>query len=115
MARKQSKRKKTDDEFIKVDAYLIPKQQAEMYRVLREAVAEDVMIYLKDKYARVDRITEEADEGEALVAYDVDDKQKVQYLLNPMNISQAQKARDKDQLQTYLDHFIESEKLNHQA
>ncbi|MGO4936369.1 hypothetical protein ACTQ54_01795 [Fundicoccus sp. Sow4_H7] len=109
MARKVNGKNREEDEFVKIDAYLIPTQQAEMYRVLREAVAEEVFSYLEQHYAKVQRLTEDADEGEVIIAMDDNNQRQVTYTLSPSNISQAQKARDKDQIEKYMDTFI-----NHQ-
>ena len=70
MVSKKVKKQKNKDaeDFVKVDAYMIPAPQAEMYRVLREAVAEDLIEELSKQYPEVKRMTDE-DEGEAIVAF----------------------------------------------
>ncbi|UUX34962.1 hypothetical protein [Fundicoccus culcitae] len=106
MAKKQTNSRREKEEFVKIDAYMIPAQQAEMYRVLREAVAEEVFAYLEGHYVKVQRLTEDEDEGEMIIALDENNQRQVTYILNPANISQAQKARDKDQMEKYMENFI---------
>lgn len=102
---KQQKIKKHEEtNFVKIDAYMIPAPQAEMYRVLREAVAQDVIDELSKQYTCVERI-QDAEEGEAIVAF-LNDIEYVRIYLNPSNISLAQKARDKDQMDKFIENFI---------
>lgn len=107
MARQNNKKKKKEDtlDFVQVDAYMIPAPQAEMYRVLREAVAQDVILELESKFNRVDRISDE-EEGEAIVAFDGDEHETIRIYLNPTNVSQAQKARDRDQIDKFVENFM---------
>lgn len=104
---KNSKQKRGQDrqeDLVQVDAYLIPANQAEMYQTLREAVAQDALDYWREKYPSVDRLPD-LEEGEAIVVYDEDQSVLFRFYLNPQNISQAQKARDKDQLAKFLVKF----------
>lgn len=106
MAKKQQRSGKTkESDFVQIDAYMIPAPQAEMYRVLREAVAEDLHEVLSKHYAEVKREVVNEEEGEAVIALDEKGMIKVQIFLNPTNISQAQKARDKDQIEKFIEHF----------
>ncbi|MGX7106443.1 hypothetical protein ACWOBE_01460 [Hutsoniella sourekii] len=109
MARKNNKRNKLkakQEDLVAVDIYYLPRAQAEMYRVLREAVASEVGDWLQKRSSRVERLADE-EFGEALVAYDNQDQELYRYYLNPSNISQAQKARDKEALDVYLEHKFE--------
>lgn len=94
------------DEFVQVDAYLIPKGQADMYRVLREAVAQDLIDFLTPQYDKVSRVNDNPEEGEAIVAYQGDGQEAVRIYLSPQNISQAQKARDKDHIDKFVENFL---------
>ncbi|WP_124059636.1 hypothetical protein [Vaginisenegalia massiliensis] len=100
MAKRHNSTNKKDNskDFVQVDAYLIPAAQAEMYRILREAVADEMVSLLQARYPQVQREILNPDEGEAIVAYDSHGQVRVCFHLNPGNISEAQKARDKDQL-----------------
>lgn len=104
---KNSKQKRGQDrqeDLVQVDAYLIPANQAEMYQTLREAVAQEALDYWREKYPSVDRLPD-LEEGEAIVVYGEDQSVLFCFYLNPQNISQAQKARDKDQLAKFLVKF----------
>ena len=92
------------EEMVQVDAFLIPAHQAEMYQTLREAVAQEALDYWKSKYPEVQRIADNPEEGEAIQVVKEGDE-LFRFYLNPINISQAQKARDKDQLDKYLIKF----------
>ncbi len=108
MARKRSKKniKGKQDDLVKIDVYYLPKEQAEMYRVLRDVVKDEVLEWANGQFASVE-IKSDATEGEGIFAYDEHNNQTFEYFLNPSNISQAQKARDKDQLNTYLSQYYE--------
>lgn len=110
MARKQTKPTKSkqapEDELVQVDVYMIPAPFAEMYRVLREAVAHDAMLYLKETYDEVIRISDNEEEGEAIVAKDDHGNECVRFYLNPSNVSEAQKARDKNQFDKMMETFV---------
>ncbi|MGX7107842.1 hypothetical protein [Facklamia miroungae] len=95
------------DEMVQVDAFFIPAHQAEMYTTLREAVANEALEYWRAKYPQVHRINDDPDEGEAIQVRDANDQELFRFYLNPFNISQAQKARDKDQLAKFLVKFEE--------
>ena len=103
MSKKPSKRKQkahkeqAQDDLVQVDAFMIPAPFAAMYQVLREAVAEDLLALLSQE------------EGEAVVAYDAANVEQLRIYLNPSNISQAQKARDKHQLDKFVDHLRQTE------
>lgn len=104
--RKKNQRANEQEDLVKVDIFYIPKAQAEMYQVLREAIAEDTEAILRESYPKVDRVLD-PDEGEAIVAYDQEDKEVGRLYLNPSNISQGQSARDKGQLEKFLEtHLI---------
>ena len=115
MSKKPSKRKQkahkeqTQDDLVQVDAFMIPAPFAAMYQVLREAVAEDLLALLSQEFARVARVSDNEEEGEAVVAYDAADVEQLRIYLNPSNISQAQKARDKHQLDKFVDHLRQTE------
>ena len=98
-------RRDKEEEFVKVDIFLVPAQQAEMYSVLREAVAAETLEIWSSLYASAERVSDNEDEGEAVVAYDEAGAEQARLYLNPSNISQAQKARDKDQLAKYLENL----------
>lgn len=85
---------------------MIPGPQAEMYRVLREAVAEDVLEYLGQRFACSRRVLDNPEEGEAIIGLDADGKELIRIYLNPSNISLAQKARDKDHIDKFVDSFL---------
>ncbi|MGF3076021.1 hypothetical protein [Facklamia sp. P12955] len=93
------------DEMAQIDAFLIPAHQAEMYKVLRQAVAEEAIEYWRAKYPQVSRIKDNPDEGEAIQIKNAEDQEVFRFYLNPSNISKAQKARDKDQLDKFLIKF----------
>lgn len=107
MASKKVNKQKNNDavDFVKVDAYMIPAPQAEMYRVLREAVAEDLIEELSKQFPDVKRISDE-DEGEAIAAFSEASEEVLRIYLNPTNISAAQKARDKDQMDKFIDNHL---------
>ena len=96
-------RRDKEEEFVQIDIFKVPAQQAEMYTVLREAVAEETLAIWSDQYGSAKRVSDNEDEGEAVVAYDEAGVEQVRLYLNPSNISQAQKARDKDQLAKFLE------------
>lgn len=102
-SRPQSNRR--EEEMVAVDVYMIPASLAEMYQTLREAVAGEAVEFWKKKYESVERKKLDPDEGEAVVAYNQAGEQVVEFYLNPANISDAQKARDKDQIDKYLIKF----------
>lgn len=102
-SRHQSNRR--EEEMVAVDVYMIPASLAEMYQTLREAVAGEAVEFWKKKYESVERKKLDPDEGEAVVAYNQAGEQVVEFYLNPANISDAQKARDKDQIDKYLIKF----------
>lgn len=105
VAKQINKRQSKEElEFVQVDAYMIPAPQAEMYRVLREAVAEDIIRELKKLDHDVQRVKDD-DEGEAVVAYDENSRETYRIYLNPTNISLAQKARDKDQVEKFIANY----------
>ncbi|MBS4461606.1 hypothetical protein JXA27_03340 [Aerococcaceae bacterium zg-B36] len=103
---KQSQKKQSKEAFVQIDAYMIPEPQAEMYRILREAVAEDITEFLSTRYPVVERIRHE-EEGEAIVALTDSQEEVVRIYLNPQNISLAQKARDRDQIDKFIESFIQ--------
>ncbi|XJS10123.1 hypothetical protein ACF3NG_08250 [Aerococcaceae bacterium WGS1372] len=107
MAKKRRKnhRNNEQEDLVKVDIFYIPKAQAEMYQVLRDAIAEDVESILKEIYPKVERV-QDPDEGEAVVAYDDYDLEVGRLYLNPANISDGQVARDKGQLDKFLETHI---------
>lgn len=107
MAKKRSKKnqKMNEDDFVKIDVYYLPKEQAEMYRVLREVVKEEVIEWAQNQFTTV-KLESDAEEGEGIYAYNEANELVFTYYLNPTNISQAQKARDKEQLPTYLETLI---------
>ncbi|MDO4774335.1 MAG: hypothetical protein Q4A10_00885 [Aerococcaceae bacterium] len=103
MARKQANRqqKQQGEALVQVDIYMIPAPLAEMYRVLREAVATDLIAELERLYPIVKRVPDDI-EGESVVAYDIANLEQWRYYLSPTNLSNAQKARDKEQFDKYL-------------
>ena len=106
--RKQNRRSNEQEDLVKVDIFYIPKAHAEMYRVLREAIAQDIEAILKESYSKVDRV-QNPDEGEAVAAYDANGQEVGRLYLNPVNISEGQLARDKGQIEKFLDtHFLVS-------
>ena len=115
MSKKPSKRKQkahkeqAQDDLVQVDAFMIPAPFAAMYQVLREAVADDLLALLSQEFARVARVSDNEEEGEAVVAYDAADVEQLRIYLNPSNISQAQTARDKHQLDKFVDHLRQTE------
>lgn len=96
-------RREKEEEFVQIDIFKVPAQQAEMYTVLREAVAEETIDIWSTVYDSAKRVSDNADEGEAVVAFDEAGVEQARLYLNPSNISQAQKARDKDQLAKFLE------------
>ncbi|MGX7348848.1 hypothetical protein [Dolosicoccus paucivorans] len=108
MSKRKARRQKRGqgDDLVQVDIFYLPKQVAEMYRVLREAVAEEMTHLLKEHYPTVKRISDNPQEGEALVGYDDQDQEQFRYYLNPTNISNAQRAREKETLNIYIESLI---------
>lgn len=105
--RRQKNTKKEQEDLVKVDIFYIPQAQVEMYTVLRDAIATDVSEILEKTYAKVAHVFDE-DEGEAVAAFDENDQEQVRLYLNPTNISQGQVARDKGQLDKFLEtHLIQ--------
>lgn len=104
---KQNKQANLED-FEQIDAYYIPKEQAELYRALREAIAEEMKEELAKHYPDVRRQTDDPEQGEAVVAYDDAGEVAVRYFLKPTNLSEAQKARDKQQMDTYVEQMLET-------
>ena len=98
----RTNRQSKKEEFVQVDIFQIPVAQAEMYRVLREAIAEETIEIWQAQYAKVERVSDEPEEGEAIVAYNEANEEQVRLYLNPSSLSTAQKARDKDQLDKFL-------------
>ncbi|MBG9982921.1 hypothetical protein HZY86_07465 [Aerococcaceae bacterium DSM 111020] len=105
-AKKNNRREKED--LVKIDVYYLPKEQAEMYRVLRDVVKQEVIEWAEEQFETVE-VKNDAIEGEGIFAYNKGTNEIFEYYLNPSNISQAQKARDKDQLNTYLSQYHEKE------
>lgn len=108
---KSSKRKAKSNqveqhELVQVDAFMIPAPFADMYRVLREAVAEEWIEILQQHFPKVLRVSDHPEEGEAVVAYDDWSVEQVRLYLNPINVSEAQKARDKHQHDKFVESFI---------
>lgn len=95
-------KKQPEQDLVQVDIYLLPRPMAEMYRLLREVVAQEIMALLEERYARVERV-QDAQTGETIVAYASAENIAFRYELSPTNISSAQQARDKDQLLPYLE------------
>lgn len=93
-------------DLVQVDAFMIPAPFADMYRVLREAVAEDLEQGLLSHYPLVKRVQDNEVEGEAVVAYDAQEVEQVRIYLNPTNVSQAQKSRDKQQMDKFIEQFL---------
>lgn len=61
-------KKQPEQDLVQVDIYLLPRPMAEMYRLLREVVAQEMMALLEERYARVERV-QDAQTGETIVAY----------------------------------------------
>lgn len=111
--KKQSNNKKlVMEDLEQVDVYYIPKPLADMYRTLREAVAQEVMDMLQMNFSLVKRIQDSKVEGESIVAVDEEGEEKFRYYLNPQNISEAQAARDSENMLTYLDELIQQQENN---
>lgn len=108
------KRKKSQevvmDDLEKIDVFYIPKPFAEMYRVLREAVAEEVIEIAQQHYADVQRVQDSDIEGESIVAYDGQGQETFRYYLNPSNISHAQAARDSEKMTDYVEGLMQLSK-----
>ena len=107
MAKKKGRSSRADqsEEMERIDIFYIPKSMADMYRVLRQSVLEEVEAWARAHFDRVARI-QDKDQGETIVA-ETEAEPNFSYPLNPNNISQAQKARDKGQLETYLESYYE--------
>lgn len=99
--RKKLKHQAIQEDLVQIDIYLLPAPMAEMYRILREVVVEDITMLLSPCYTHIERKADD-EAGEHLVAYDEQSVAHWTYYLSPSNISQAQKARDKEQLSKYL-------------
>lgn len=105
MARKkQDKHRAPEMDLECIDIFYIPKPMAEMYRVLREAVAEDLLAFLEAKNYTAKRVKDNPDEGEAIIALDENDQEVFRFYLNPTNISASQEARDKEEFAVYIEH-----------
>ncbi|WP_028125447.1 hypothetical protein [Eremococcus coleocola] len=105
----KSKRKKTqasqEEELELVDIFYIPKPMAEMYKVLRQSVRQEITEWVQDQNLQV-TYWQDSEMGETIEGYDSQDKLVFSYALDPSHISEAQKARDKDQLATHLETFL---------
>ena len=99
-----------ESDLVQVDAFMIPAPFAAMYRVLREAVAEDIEQLLQAHYPEVKRVADNPEEGEAVVAYDATGIEQVRIYLNPTTVSQAQKSRDKQQMDKFVEQFLPGNK-----
>ncbi|MGY4104738.1 hypothetical protein ACWOA0_03840 [Ignavigranum ruoffiae] len=104
--KKGNKPSTAEQEFEQVDIFYLPKAVASMYRVLRQAVKEEIMDWAQAKFSSVTTVSD-PDEGEAVIALNADQEEVFRYYLNPNNISQAQQARDKDRLDDYLSQLFE--------
>lgn len=110
MAKKKRSGKSQDlnlNDFELVDIFYIPKTMAGMYRALRQAVKEEVEIWLDQKFGSYQLEEGNQEEGQALVALDESGQEVFRFYLNPNNISQAQVARDKEHLEDYLLQFVQ--------
>ena len=104
MARKkQDKHSAPEMDLECIDIFYIPKPMAEMYRVLREAVAEDLLVFLEAKDYTAKRVNDNTDEGEAIIALDSNDQEVFRFFLNPTNISASQEARDKEEFELFIE------------
>lgn len=105
MAKKSRAKTNEKDGLVKIDIYYLPREQAEMYQVLREVVKEETIEWMKERTVKV-VIEHHPEFGEGIMGYDALDQKQFEYFLMPQNISDAQKARDKDQLATYLEQYF---------
>lgn len=106
--KKGAKQSQADQDFELVDIFYLPKSVAGMYRVLRQAVKEEILDWAEQQFSSVTSIAD-PEEGEAIVALNEDQEEVFRYYLNPNNISQAQQARDKDRLADYLNQLTFNE------
>lgn len=106
MAKKSKKTMDLTDDLELIDVFYIPKPFAEMYRVLREAVAQEVIDILQGHYPKVERVQDSDIEGESIVAYSEIGQETFRYYLNPTNMSAAQAARDSEQMTTYVKNLM---------
>lgn len=100
---------KQNDDLVQVDVFMIPAASADMYTSLRLAVAQDARDYWSQAGYQVETV-HDPEEGEGLAVMQEDSQEILRFYLNPWNISQAQKARDKDQLDKYLMKYQEEYK-----
>lgn len=108
MSKRKPKRQKRgqQDDLVQVDIFYLPKEVAPMYRVLREAVADEMIELLKNYYPLIKRVSDDPNEGEAIIGYSDTEKEEFRYYLNPTNISTAQRAREKETLDIYVESLI---------
>lgn len=99
-SKRNKKNKQNNEQYERVDIYLIPKEQVEMYRVLRETLAEEVIEWMEQHFDNVHRSHDE-EQGEYVAG--TSDRGERRYYLNPTNVSKGQHARDKEQLELYLE------------
>ena len=105
-SRRPSKAAKPDTaDYERIDVYLIPKEQASLYRVLREAVIQEVTEWMEQE-SQLAQVVTGHDEIEGAYIQALYNGEVRRYYFSPTNISQAQKARDKHQLPLYLEREI---------
>lgn len=104
---KRSKKDKAQD-LTQVDIYYVPSDQAEMYQVLRERIAEEVKLELESRFSKVERKTIDPEEGEAIVAYGDDGAEAVRFALSPNNIAEAQSSHDKEKMNLFVENLIKN-------
>lgn len=92
-------------DYERIDIYLIPKEQAGLYRVLREAVIQEVTEWMEQE-SQLTQVETGQDEAEGAYIQALYNGEVRRYYFSPTNISQAQKARDKHQLPLYLEREI---------
>lgn len=92
-------------DYERIDVYLIPKEQAGLYRVLREAVIQEVTEWMEQE-SQLTQVVAGQDEIEGAYVQALYNGEVRRYYFSPANISQTQKARDKHQLPLYLEREI---------
>lgn len=102
---KRQKKKQTDSNLVAVGKYYLPASVSEMYRVLRQIIESEILVWAREKFQRAEY--EETEEDEWVVAYN-DDKVAWRYRLDPTGIADAQKAHDKQTMSDYLEKTIKS-------
>ena len=95
-------RSEYDTGWVRVDAYLIPENEAEAYIADREYYAEKAAEIFREFYPLVFRAWAGSEDGEAVTAYDKDGRLMMHIHLDPSGISGMKEADQKGELRRWL-------------